>query len=263
MKSFIFSLFVFVALTVPLHAFGSVPRVSISPVTTTLTEGGTSQTLSITLDEPIIAETGEAYATINLTGDDPRLSISPSSLTFHAGDWATPQSFAVSVNNDYTRNTNNTTHVIARTTSNSEYYSNFQSTATVNIIDAAEISTTRSGGIYYSCRDPKATNYESYGASNPSACLYTVRVPESNNIPQKSDLELGMKGSDVKSLQTFLIKENKGPKARLLSTYGATSYFGLVTKAALIEWQLSQSIATTGILDSTTRERMAQTTSIH
>lgn len=51
------------------------------------------------------------------------------------------------------------------------------------------------------------------------------------------NLGQGHKNLDVKSLQQFLISQNIGPAARALSRPGATSYFGVLTRAALAEFQ--------------------------
>ncbi|MES2223905.1 MAG: peptidoglycan-binding domain-containing protein [Patescibacteria group bacterium] len=257
MKSFIFSVFIFITFIIPSHTFASVPRVSADPTSATLQENGGSQTFTITLDEPVIAEEGTAYATINLSSDDDRLQFSVPSITFHEGDWFTPQSFTVTVNNDHIHNANNTAHITMLTDSNSEYYSNFRNTITITLVDDDPRLTTHSGSVHYSCRDPKATNYEDMGASKSSLCIYamvTSPLP-TNTIPVPSDLSFGMKNNDVKTLQTFLIGQAKGPAARLLSTFGATGYFGQFTKEALIEWQTAESITPTGIYDAATREK--------
>ena len=72
------------------------------------------------------------------------------------------------------------------------------------------------------------------------------------------DLTLGSQGADVVALQTFLIAEDKGAKADTLSSAGATGYFGSMTQAALIEYQLAAGISpASGYFGSLTRARMA------
>jgi hypothetical protein len=56
------------------------------------------------------------------------------------------------------------------------------------------------------------------------------------------NLSYGMTGNDVKALQSLLIKGNAGPAARRLAAHGATTNFGPLTKAALIEFQKSVGI---------------------
>jgi len=56
------------------------------------------------------------------------------------------------------------------------------------------------------------------------------------------DLKYGMTDSDVKTLQLFLIAQDKGPAAKALAVVGATGYFGGMTKAALAEWQKTNGV---------------------
>ncbi|MDR3572177.1 MAG: peptidoglycan-binding domain-containing protein [Candidatus Pacebacteria bacterium] len=56
------------------------------------------------------------------------------------------------------------------------------------------------------------------------------------------DLQEGMSGPDVTLLQTLLIHDNAGPAAQTLLQTGTSTYFGSVTKAALIEYQQQQNI---------------------
>lgn len=52
----------------------------------------------------------------------------------------------------------------------------------------------------------------------------------------------GNSGNDVKILQEFLISQNKGSEAQALAKVGATSYFGVLTRAALAEFQANVGI---------------------
>lgn len=68
------------------------------------------------------------------------------------------------------------------------------------------------------------------------------------------DLDVGMEDDDVLALQNFLIAQNKGPKAQALKEWGATGYFGLLTQAALAEFQASVGISpATGYFGPKTR----------
>lgn len=52
----------------------------------------------------------------------------------------------------------------------------------------------------------------------------------------------GGRGNDVQTLQQFLISQNKGSASQALARVGATSYFGILTRAALAEFQLKVGI---------------------
>lgn len=56
------------------------------------------------------------------------------------------------------------------------------------------------------------------------------------------DYDMGTTGEDVQSLQAFLIAQAKGDAATRLSGVGATGYFGLLTQAALAEYQAAAGI---------------------
>ena len=52
----------------------------------------------------------------------------------------------------------------------------------------------------------------------------------------------GNRGSEVQTLQEFLISQNKGSAAQTLAGVGATAYFGSLTRAALAEFQAEAGI---------------------
>lgn len=56
------------------------------------------------------------------------------------------------------------------------------------------------------------------------------------------NLGKGSSGSDVAVLQNFLISQGKGSAAKALSDVGATAYFGVLTRAALAEYQANAGI---------------------
>ena len=56
------------------------------------------------------------------------------------------------------------------------------------------------------------------------------------------NIQYGMSGDDVRSLQKALIAKNTGPAAQALAKNGASGYFGELTKQALIEFQTSVGI---------------------
>jgi len=72
------------------------------------------------------------------------------------------------------------------------------------------------------------------------------------------DLTLGSQGQDVVALQAFLIAEDKGARADALATAGATGYFGAMTQAALVEYQLAVGIGpASGYFGPLTRAHIA------
>ncbi len=90
-----------------------------------------------------------------------------------------------------------------------------------------------------------------YLASLPViARVVNVTLPE-------GDLKLGSSGVLVTNLQQFLIKKAVGSAASRLATAGATGYFGVVTEAALIEYQQALGITpASGYFGPATRARV-------
>lgn len=71
------------------------------------------------------------------------------------------------------------------------------------------------------------------------------------------NLKKGMNNNDVKILQLFLIQQDKGSQAKILSSYGGTNIFGSITQSALAEWQGSQGLSPDGIFGPATRAKIA------
>lgn len=78
------------------------------------------------------------------------------------------------------------------------------------------------------------TNTQTAGSSTPNFQdpIKTVNI----------NLFFGMKNTDVKILQNFLINQNKGPASLALKNHGTTNNFGKLTKSALTEWQKMNNI---------------------
>jgi hypothetical protein len=115
-------------------------RVNATPASATIDEDGAGQTFEIRLDEPIIAEIGDAYVTINLSVNDDRLTLSTSSIYFSASQWTETRELVVSANNDDIENGATAKTVTMLVDSNSEYYNNFQNTISITVIDDDEDS---------------------------------------------------------------------------------------------------------------------------
>lgn len=84
-----------------------------------------------------------------------------------------------------------------------------------------------------------------------------VTISGTSNIQKiTKNYKFGIKNSDVKILQLFLIKENKGSSAVTLSLNGATNYFGKLTKSALAEWQKANGLTPDGVFGPKTRAKI-------
>jgi hypothetical protein len=78
-------------------------------------------------------------------------------------------------------------------------------------------------------------------------------APSSPSYAFTQSLSLWSRGSDVNELQQYLIQEDKGPAAEKLKRHGATDVFGFLTYDALVEFQETEGIASTGFFGPITR----------
>jgi hypothetical protein len=76
--------------------------------------------------------------------------------------------------------------------------------------------------------------------SNTSNAQETTTISDIQKVTK--NLKLGTVNKDVKTLQLFLIKQDKGKAAKALAKSKITNNFGKLTKAALIEWQKANKI---------------------
>ena len=121
----------------------AVGRVSPAPASSTVTEGQ-SYDVVFTLDAPIIAISDpDPNVTLSLTPDDPsRLTLSPTTVEWDASEWFQPRTLHVTAVADGIHDLSNTDVVHVATTSESEYYSGFATSFTVNITDIDPAPTT-------------------------------------------------------------------------------------------------------------------------
>ena len=228
---------------------------ALTDATTTLT----SFALPVTITE--------SYATADISG------ISESSLTmyhYHAGAWIAL--------------TGCTQDTVGKTVScPTSGFSTFALFGTAPVITQGSTSTisgsTSGGGVMYGCKDPSASNYSEFVASKPSLCVYgsagsstsavSPAVPVTPILATSTGstkqtftrtLKRGMSGADVTALQKFLIASHAGSAAQSLAKAGTSTYFGALTKAALIEYQTAHGITpASGNLGSITRAYIATT----
>ncbi len=123
------------------------------------------------------------------------------------------------------------------------------------VVAEAPITTTRSGGTHYGCKDPNATNYNYFSSHRQSLCQYantpvlalgntiaTTITPPSNYTFIR-DLKLYTTSADVKALQQYLNSigftvSTTGPG----SLGNETTFFGPKTQAAVISYQKAKGI---------------------
>ncbi len=278
MKSFSLSvMYVLVAVSAFLflpHA-ASAMKVTVSPSSVTLPENGGSQVYTVQLDEPIIAESGDAFATISITSTDTRVVTSPQVINFDATDWFNTKTFTVTTIGDFIHNTQNEVTLSFSTFSNSEYYNGHRTSATITLVD-----DDSAGGavLLFGCKIPTATNYNPNGGilADDTTCVFAkagdcapgaafssvtgARCP--NNSPStaakftfQKNLKKGMDDADVLQLQKFLNTYGSPVAVSGTASLGnEVTTFGQKTFAALVQYQKSHGILpATGYFGPTTR----------
>jgi hypothetical protein len=135
-----------VAATVAVYPAPELPGVTISKTSTTVTEGGATDTYTVKLNTAPTATT-----TIAVNETDARFNINPTPLTFTTANWATPQTVTVTaVNNSIDEVTDPytggiITHASTSTDSNYNGISISNVSVTVNDNDTAGVTVTQSG----------------------------------------------------------------------------------------------------------------------
>jgi len=116
-------------------------------------------------------------------------------------------------------------------------------------------SHTSGSGIHYGCKDPKALNYEYFSSHNPNLCKYEIeQKTNTSTLNFTRTLKYNMKGDDVKALQVYL--NNHGYPVAITgpgSLGNETTYFGNLTKKAIIKFQLANKLIGDGIVGPMTR----------
>ncbi len=86
---------------------------------------------------------------------------------------------------------------------------------------------------------PATPSYQATASNNTDV---SVSTPTASDFGQQVrviavSLRFGTRNDNVKTLQQFLISQDKGPAAKALAKVGATAYFGVLTRRALAEFQ--------------------------
>jgi hypothetical protein len=146
---------------------------------------------------------------------------------------------------------------------------------------AAPSSFSPGGSTTYGCKDPNASNYNYFSASNPALCVYTAtstivyraiatttvaspKLPNTGIGDQTSitvaqavaifnrPLGTGMSGVDVTALQTALVE-----KGFLVIPIKITKgYYGALTRSAVLKYQAHSSLPLAGVFGPMTKAKL-------
>lgn len=114
----------------------SAAKVNVTPTPVSLTEGQ-SQTISITLDSPIIGPgPGAAYFNLSpISGDVSRITVSPSTVSYTSPDWFQVRTFSITAIDDAVVNGDVSSNVSMTVDSDSVYYNGFLVSIPVTVND--------------------------------------------------------------------------------------------------------------------------------
>jgi len=159
-------------------------KISASPNPITLNEGS-SQTVTISLNAPIISGSGTPYLNINFTSSDPsHVSFSPSTVAYSASDWSQNQTLIVNTVDDGIYNNGEYVTITATADSNSVYYEGFVVTIplTINNIDLPPAPSLTNQTISLSRSNSNTTNVVDGVVGNPDvSSLSIVSAPAHGN----------------------------------------------------------------------------------
>ena len=174
-------------------------KITLSPFNITLPENGGSQVFEVKLIEPIITPSpNPAFLTMTLTSSDPRVLLTPSTITYMGTEWSQVKQFTVTTVGDNIVNPNNLVRIGISVSSNSEYYDKYTTSTSLTLIDddrqapvlmettpiPAQITTT--SAVYHFSTTGDTTGYEPL-----TDCPGDVSINLSQGTVSFSNLVLG------------------------------------------------------------------------
>lgn len=159
----------------------AVGQVTASPSNFSLAEGS-SRSVDISLDEPIICppEATQCQVSLTFTSSDPNYTIaSPIPLVFDPSEWSTTKPLTITSNNDNLATGDKAVTLSAVAASDSEYYKNYSVSISVNVIDAGVAATpqpTAKPVIYRAVTTPQPTAEPTATPTTLPTAVPTVKI---------------------------------------------------------------------------------------
>ncbi len=151
----------------------AVSRIEFTPASFTLEEGQ-SQTVTITLSEPIVTSSLDpAFVDLSPTTLSTRTSLSTPTITYLANEWFQSKTFTVTAVDDQLVNGDTQVTYSTIADSNSEYYDGFAKNFTVNVLDNDVAPVTQTNSSVAAATSTQPATPELTKTGNPIVLLST------------------------------------------------------------------------------------------
>jgi hypothetical protein len=197
-------------------------KVSLTPTSSSVSEGQ-SVTITIRLDQPIIATPPGNVVNLQIVSSNPLTTqISPSTVAYTAGEWAQPKNFTVTVpDNDVYGDSRNVLFTVTAT-SGSVYYNGYVAGASVYVTDMTPVPSynppgeTPADDPYTYPLPPKDTVEDEPIVKNDPVATATT-TPKDTTVVKAARTEQGLTESKVEQQNNTLFE---------------TSFFGYFSSTA-------------------------------
>lgn len=169
-------------------------KIRFTPIPLSMSEDGSAE-VGIIVSEPIITIEEEGYLTLTLTSSDPKLTVSPSTISYTASEWTQIKTFTVAAanNNDYTSGYSG--NVYATAVSNSEYYMGYVATLPVTVSNSevapSPSPSPSSSDLVVPSPSPTLTEADKSSPTPTPSVISTVMVtpspPRTNSVKASSN----------------------------------------------------------------------------
>ncbi len=175
-------------------------------------------------------------------------ALAQTAVTLDANAVTIPSAVVTTTQTSIPAGTSTSSHSSSGTSGSGSYSSTVIPTVTPTSTGSTMRITLGNGQVVTVDAFGNFTNASGAPVSNSSIASATVTTPPASAFGQQVrmiavNLGKGSESNGVAILQQFLISQNKGPSAEALDRVGATSYFGVLTRAALAEFQANVGIS--------------------
>jgi hypothetical protein len=172
MKTLSKLIFTLCLVTVGIHVGPSVAfaqKVDVDPSSVTMNEDVDEEIIEVRLDSPIIVQDGDdPWVTIDISSDDSRVEINPTSIVFLHTEWHLTKTFTITTVGDEILNPDNDAEVTLLVVSDSVYYDGFETSVSVTLVDDEADTTPPDTFLLSSSTDASVASFEFAANEEPT-----------------------------------------------------------------------------------------------